>query len=135
MALLMLSMLAFALLVGCAEERTTISTRETQVAKPAKVLRHVVLFKFKDAATPEQINAVVEAFKALPSKIEVVKGFEWGTNVSPEQHSQGLTHAFFLTFSSAADRDSYLVHPAHKDFGKLVGPVLDKVTVVDYWAQ
>jgi hypothetical protein len=105
-----------------------------KAACPEKVLRHVVLFKFKDTATPEQVKTVVEAFEALPRKINVIRAFEWGTDVSPEKHSQGLTHAFLLTFTSAADRDTYLNHPDHKEFGKLVGPVLDKVTVVDYWA-
>lgn len=130
-----LLLIVSALLVGCGEERSTVSTRETQVVRSAKVLRHVVLFKFKDSATPQQVAGVVDAFKALPTKIKGIRGFEWGTNVSPESHSQGLTHAFLLTFTSAADRDAYLVHPAHKEFGKALGPILDKVTVVDYWAQ
>jgi hypothetical protein len=43
-----------------------------------KMLRHVVLFKFKDSATPVQIQEVENAFKALPSKIKEIKGFEWG---------------------------------------------------------
>jgi hypothetical protein len=40
-----------------------------------------------------------------------------------------------LTFSSDKDRDAYLVHPDHKAFGKVLGPHLDKVTVVDYWTE
>jgi hypothetical protein len=100
-----------------------------------KTLRHVVLFKFKDTASPEQIKQVEDAFRALPSKIDLIKGFEWGTNVSPENLAQGYTHCFFLTFTSDKDRDAYLVDPAHKDFGKLLGPYLDKVTVIDFWSQ
>ena len=100
-----------------------------------KVLRHVVLFKFKEGATPEQIKQVEDAFRALPGKIDLIRGFEWGTNVSSENLSQGYTHCFFLTFASDKDRDAYLVHPAHKEFGKLLGPYLDKVTVVDFWTQ
>jgi hypothetical protein len=99
-----------------------------------RVLRHVVLFKFKEGTTAEQIKQVEDAFRALPGKIDLIRGFEWGTNVSPENLSQGYTHCFFLTFASDKDRDAYLVHPAHKEFGKLLTPYLDKVTVVDYWA-
>jgi hypothetical protein len=95
----------------------------------------VVLFKFKDTATAEQIKQVEDAFRALPTKINLIKGYEWGTNVSPENLNQGYTHCFLLTFKSAADRDAYLVHPAHKDFGKLLGPYLDKVTVIDFWSE
>lgn len=102
---------------------------------PQKALRHVVLFRFKDDASPEQIRAVEEAFVALPSKIPGIKGLEWGTNVSPEGLAQGYTHCFFLTFASEADRDAYLPHPAHKEFGAILHPILDKVLVVDYWAR
>lgn len=104
-------------------------------AKEQHLLRHVVLFKFKESATPEQIKQVEDAFRALPGKINQVKDFEWGTNVSPENLAQGFTHCFFLTFTSEKDRDDYLVHPAHKEFGKVLSPYLDKALVVDYWTK
>lgn len=138
MKALLASALAISMMavIGCGSSDTSVArTSETKAAKPGKVLRHVVLFKFKEDATPEQIRQVVDAFRALPGKISEIRDFEWGTNVSPEPHSQGLTHAFVLTFHSDADRDAYLPHPAHKEFGKGLGPVLDKVTVVDYWAN
>ena len=105
--------------------------------KPAKSkkLVHAVSFKFKSAATPEQINKVVDTFRSLKKSIPEIKSFEWGTNVSPEKHDKGFTHCFILTFKSERDRDIYLVHPDHRAFGSLVGPVLDDVFVIDYWAQ
>jgi len=99
------------------------------------VLRHVVLLKFKDSATPAQIKDVEKAFSALPSKINTITGFEWGTNVSPENLAQDYTHCYLLSFKNAADRDAYLPHPAHKAFGQLLSPYLDKVLVVDYFSQ
>lgn len=116
-------------------ENKTTSTTPTEVTMPDSVLRHVVLFGFKETASAEDVQKVIDAFKALPSQISEIKGFEWGTNSSPEGLNQGLTHAFTLTFHSDADRDAYLPHPAHKAFGGVVGPVLDKVTVVDYWTK
>lgn len=89
-----------------------------------------------DAGTDSaDIKKVVEAFRQLPTKIKLIKAFEWGTNNSPENLSQGLTHCFFLSFSSQKDRDDYLVHPAHKAFVALEKPGLTKITVLDYWAQ
>jgi hypothetical protein len=70
-------------------------------------VRHVVLFKFKDGTTPEQIKSVEDAFRALPSKVPAILDFEWGTNMSPEKLDQGFTHCFFLTFKTPADRDAY----------------------------
>ncbi|MFB9296303.1 Dabb family protein [Persicitalea jodogahamensis] len=99
------------------------------------MLRHVVLFKFKDSSTPEQVKEVEDAFLALPSKIKEIKSLEWGTNNSPEGLNQGYTHCFFVTFDSEEDRAAYLPHPDHKAFGDILGPHLDKVLVVDYWTK
>ncbi|WP_027078586.1 Dabb family protein [Maribacter antarcticus] len=99
------------------------------------VLRHVVLFKFKDSTAKEDIKEVEAAFSALPSKIPQITGYEWGTNNSPEGINKGLTHCFFLTFKSEEDRAIYLPHPAHKAFGDVLGPHLDDVLVLDYWTK
>jgi hypothetical protein len=98
-------------------------------------VRHVVLFKFKAGATPEQIKSVEDAFRALPTKIPGIVSLEWGTNISPENKSQGFTHCFLLTFKDAQDRDAYLPHPAHKAFGKSLRPILDQVLVFDFVAK
>ena len=103
--------------------------------KEKKMLRHVVLFKFKEESTALQIKEVEDAFRALPSKIKEIKAFEWGTNNSPENLAQGYTHCFFVSFTSEKDRAIYLPHPAHKAFVDVLSPHLDKVLVVDYWAK
>jgi hypothetical protein len=102
---------------------------------PKKMLRHAVLFKFKDSATPAQVKEVEDAFRKLPSKVKEVKGFEWGTNNSPEGLNQGFTHMFFVSFDSEEGRAVYLPHPEHKAFVKVLEPHLDKVLVLDYWTQ
>jgi hypothetical protein len=103
--------------------------------QPEKVLRHFVLFKFKDDAPQEKVNEVVEAFQALPKKIDAILAFESGTDVSVENKAHGYTHGFLVTFRDEAGRAAYLPHPAHKAFGKLARPVLDRVLVFDYWAK
>ena len=110
------------------------SSAEPTAAKP-RTLRHVVLFKFKDTSTEADVAKIVAAFQGLPAKIKEIAGFEWGTDVSPEGKSQGLTHCFLVTFKSEADRDVYLPHPAHKEFVAIVGPHVDKVCVVDFWSR
>ena len=122
---------------GCCAGKCGVTAKaECQKASPKecpKMLKHVVLFKFKEGTTPEKIKEVEQEFASLPGKIDVIKGFEAGTNVSVENRSEGFTHCFVVSFSSAADRDVYLNHPAHKEFGKSLGGCLDKVLVVDYW--
>lgn len=97
--------------------------------------RHVVLFKFKDTASKEQIQAVEEAFRELPKKVDTITDFEWGTNVSPEGKDEGFTHCFFVTFKDKAGLEVYLPHPAHKEFGGKLKGLIDKVLVVDFVAQ
>ena len=130
----MKNLLKVLLLISIVSFMSVSATQAQSAGKPAK-LRHVVLFKFKDSSTPDDIKKVEEAFAGLARNLKLIKDYEWGINVSPENLNQGLTHCFFVTFESAEDRDAYLVHPEHKAFGKVLGPHLDKVTVVDYWAK
>lgn len=99
------------------------------------MLRHVVMFKFKDDADPAAVKKVEEAFAALPSKIDTIKDFEWGTNNSPEGLNKGLTHCFLVSFESEEGRAAYLPHPAHKAFVEVLKPVMDDVTVIDFWSK
>lgn len=98
-------------------------------------LLHVVSIKFKESATPEQIKAVETAFAGLKQKVPGIKSLKWGTNVSPEKHDKGFTHGFVLAFGDEESRNAYLVHPAHKEFGKVLGPVMADVFVIDFWAH
>lgn len=106
---------------------------KSESAKPKKVLRHVVLFKFKKTAAKKDIQKVVTEFAKLPKKIDTIIDFEMGTDVSVEGKAKGFTHGFVVTFKNAEGRKIYLPHPAHKAFVKIVGPVIDDVLVFDYW--
>lgn len=130
------------LALSCAEKEKQVETEITEeireepmAAKPDSVLRHNVYFSFKETSSPEDIQSVVDAFRNLQNEIDGIEEFEWGVNSSPEGLNQGLTHAFTLTFHSNEARDAYLPHPAHAAFGAILGPHLDKVTVVDYWTR
>src|ERR1019366_7654115 len=104
-------------------------------ANAADKLQHMVCFKFKTTASAQDIKQVEEAFQALKQKIPQVVTLEWGTNVSKEKRDKGFTHCFVLSFKSEQDRDAYIEHPEHKAFGKIVGPVLDDVFVIDFWSK
>ncbi len=100
-----------------------------------KLLRHVVLFKFRDGISTEKVKEIENAFCALPDKIDAIYEFEWGTDVSVEGKTQGFTHCFLVTFRNEADRDTYLPHPAHEEFRAIMRPHLEKGLVIDYWAE
>lgn len=107
-----------------------LATVDSAVA--AGKIHHVVCFKFKASASPDDIKRVEQAFAALQEKIPGIESLKWGTNVSKEQRNKGFTHCFILTFKTEKERDGYLEHPEHKAFATLVGPVVDDVFVIDF---
>lgn len=126
-----LALLALAMLMMIA----TSDQAESNLQESKKtMLRHVVIFKFKDASSAQEVQKVVDGFRELKSKIPQIASFEFGTNNSPEGLNDGFTHCFLVTFKSEKDRDAYLPHPAHKAFVELLKPHLDKAMVIDYWA-
>ncbi|HVW37969.1 MAG TPA: Dabb family protein [Pirellulales bacterium] len=127
------------LIAGCilagAVAVTVQTTTSARAEEPKQVLRHVVLYKFKPEVSEAQLQEVIDAFAGLPAKIDKIVGFEHGKNVSPEGKSEGLTHAFVVTFRDEAGRDAYLKHPAHQAYVNVVRDRREKVIVFDYWAK
>lgn len=95
-------------------------------------LKHVVLFKFKPGTDEATIASLIEGYKALPGKIDVMNHFEWGKDVSVEDLHKGYTHCFITTFADASGRDAYIPHQAHQDYVKILLPHLDDLLVVDF---
>ena len=102
---------------------------------PDRLLRHVVLFQWKDGTTPDKVKQIEQMFAALPERIPEIQSFEWGTDVSLENLSQGFTHCFLVSFLSKSDRDAYLPHEAHRRFMDIAKPHIKNVLVIDYWTE
>jgi hypothetical protein len=100
--------------------------------KESNMLRHMVLYKFKHDLAPGEVQEVIDAFAALPGKIDTIVGFEHGTNTSQEGKSDGLTHAFVVTFRDRSGLETYLKHPAHLAYVDVVKNRREKVVVFDY---
>jgi hypothetical protein len=103
-------------------------------AKPSKLLRHIVMYKFKADVTPAQLQEVIDSFAGLPKKIDAIADFEHGPNVSKEGKSEGFTHCFVVSFRDEKGLETYLAHPAHADYVQVVKDRREKVVVFDYWA-
>lgn len=99
------------------------------------VLRHVVLFKFKADTTAEMRAAIEEAARNLQHPIHEIKDFEWGTDINEPTRAEGMTHCMVFTFGTVEDKDTYLNHPSHQAFRKLALPYIERLLVVDFWAQ
>ncbi|MGQ0633903.1 MAG: DUF459 domain-containing protein [Planctomycetaceae bacterium] len=93
-------------------------------------LRQVLLFKFKDEVSQEQVQEVVDVFRALPRKIDTIGAFEGGLIV-PDKLAQGFTHCFTMTFKNNAALQAYREHAAHIEFVKLLVPRVEKILIVN----
>src|SRR5258706_15905053 len=104
-------------------------------ANAAEKLYHVVSLKFKPAAAADDIKKVEEAFQDLKKQIPKIVTLDWGTNVSKEKRDKGFTHCFVLTFKNDTDCEDYIADPHHRDFVKILGPVLEDVFVIDFFSK
>ena len=120
---------------SCVDKTDNAENNMPAAEKITEQLRHVVLFKFKEAANSADIQNVEAAFAGLPSEIKEIKDFEWGLNNSPEGLNKGFTHCFIVSFDSEEGRSIYLPHPAHLAFVDVLSPHLEDVLVLDYWTK
>jgi hypothetical protein len=99
----------------------------------AKV-KHIVLLKFKQGTSEQQIAGFLRSLSGLRSEIEGLEEFAGGPYSSPEGLNQGYTHGFVMTFSDARARDRYLPHPAHERLKGMIVPHLDSIVAFDFEA-
>lgn len=97
----------------------------------AKV-KHIVFFKFKESASPEQIDKIFEELMDLSEAIPGIEDYVAGINNSAEGLSEGFTHGFVMTFTDAAARDAYLPHPEHERVKAEILPQVEKLLVFDF---
>ena len=131
---LTIAVISASLLIGAAVALMPASPADDAPAAK-KVLKHVVMYKFRDDITPADLQLVIDTFSALPKKIETVIGFERGENTSKEGKSEGLTHCFVVTFRDEPGLADYLVHPAHQEYVNIAKTRREKVVVFDYWSE
>lgn len=97
-----------------------------------KLLRHIVLFKFKDEVNQEQIKEVGQAFLALLTEIKTLHDLEWGNAIN---EPNTYTHCLLVTVRSEAAFKEYEEHPHHKAIATDYGHLVESVVVLDYWTK
>ncbi len=78
------------------------------------MVRHIVLFAFKDSVTENDIGVLADELMGLKDKIPGIVNFNAGMNSSPEGLNKDFTFGFTMDFASPQARDEYLPHPAHQ---------------------
>src|SRR5689334_17343768 len=82
------------------------------VPSSVPLLRHIVLWSFKEAVPAEERDAVLEAIRGLRAKVPSLRSLEVGENRSPAR-AHGYTHVLVETFDDQAGLVAYSTHPEH----------------------
>ena len=105
----------------------------TKAQNSSALFRHTVIITFKPAASADSIQALDNLYSTL-SKNAVVKGFEWGVNISPRDSSV-VKHIYVTTFASRQDLNLYRKIPLFAHLFPLSLAIADDASVVDYWVE
>jgi hypothetical protein len=77
-------------------------------------VRHVVLFRFVDGLTPEQVAAIEDGLAALPGLIPEVRSYRFGRDLGLNDRNAGF--GVVAEFDSVDDFVTYRDHPEHRAF-------------------
>lgn len=98
------------------------------------MIKHIVLFKFKDFAEGEEKSRNIQRLKsrleALDDIIDEIRFFEVGINVINSDAAYDL--ALSSEFESKEDLFRYQKHPEHLKVADLVKKVCESRVVADY---
>ncbi len=97
------------------------------------MIKHIVLFKFKnDLPEPDKkqkLEAIKADLEALTEKVETLKNMEVGINFNPdEKYDLALTSEF----ESMEGLKAYATHPEHLKAGAVIREILEARACVDY---
>jgi hypothetical protein len=76
------------------------------------VIRHVVLWTFKDGVPQAERDAIVAAVRGLATTVPSLRSLDVGENVSPAR-AQGSPHVLVETFEDRDGLAAYASHPDH----------------------
>jgi hypothetical protein len=95
------------------------------------MLRHVVIFRWKEGTTAEQVQAITEALRALPAQIPELRGYDIGPDAGLADGNGD--YAVVADVDDVAGWKAYREHPAHqRALVELITPVVASRIAVQY---
>jgi hypothetical protein len=94
------------------------------------VILHVVLFRFRERASPVEIADARRALLARRGAVPGVQGVSFGPNLSPS--AAEWPHVLIVALEDFVAVEQYLTHPVHVDtVAKYLKPILEARLAVD----
>lgn len=95
------------------------------------MIKHVVLLKWKAGVSPEQVDAVNEAFRLLGDEIAEVASYQFGPDAGI--YRGNADYALVAEFANEADLKSYVMHPRHQALlADVTGPIMESFQSVQF---
>jgi hypothetical protein len=95
------------------------------------MVEHIVLFRWKEDATPEAIAKVFDGLRALKGKIPGLVELTCGPDFSGR--ARGFTHGMVVRFVDRAALETYLPHPLHREvITTWIDPIRADVMACDF---
>jgi hypothetical protein len=76
------------------------------------MLRHVVMFRWRDGTTPEHLKAIEEGLGGLPAAIPELRAYTFGGDIGVNEGN--FDFAVVADFHDADDYVAYRDHPLHQ---------------------
>lgn len=94
---------------------------------------HIVLFRWKPEATPEQQEKVMEALRGLRGVVPGILELDCGENFG--NRAKGYQHGLVVLLESRAALEAYQPHPAHQRvLTELIRPIAEDTLAMDFEA-
>ena len=98
------------------------------------MIRHIVMFNFREGFTPEENRQNAQQVKArlegLKSVIPGIVEFDVIIDALPTSNKDVVLNTLFVSVDALA---AYQVHPAHEEVSKFVGSVMRNRACIDYY--
>lgn len=88
------------------------------------MIRHVVLMKWKEAITDEQLAKVNAAFTEMPNRVSGIVNSSFGADLAI--FPGNADYMLVLDFNNEENFKNYVMHPAHAELMESVtGPLME----------
>ncbi|MER5628613.1 MULTISPECIES: Dabb family protein [Streptosporangium] len=93
------------------------------------MIKHMLVFRFKEDVPAETVAAVLAELETFPSRYPAMRDWACGPNVSTRDTS--MTHGFVVGFDSEQELLDYLHSSSHEEFVRLRWrPVIERQAIV-----
>ena len=94
------------------------------------MIKHIVLFDFKDENKEENIQKAKEMLLSLMESVPSLKKMEVGINFSKEERAMDLS--IYTEFDDVLGLEEYAIHPKHLEVVAFIKTVVTSSKVSDY---